>query len=346
MMTINHDELKQKIAAIFGAAGCQGDEPRCISHHLVEANLVGHDSHGVIRVPTYVKWLGEGKVLANRELRMVSDQETIAIVDGDLGFGQVMGERVMQLAIDKASRYGVGVIGLRNTGHLGRIGDWVTQAVDEGKIAICMVNTSGLGILVAPFGGVERRLSANPIAVGIPVKGRTPIILDISTCAIAEGKIMVAMHKGETVPDECLIDAEGNPTNDPEVFYADVPGAILPFGGHKGFGLGIVVDVLSGALAGGSCSHPGEDCLRQSMLSIVIDPDRFQPQDILTGEIHRFIDFVKSSRTKNAATEILMPGEIEQRTRHYRLEHGIELDKTTWGQLCALGQQLNVSGID
>jgi len=342
MMTIGHVQLKQQIAAIFAAAGCRGEEPRGISHHLVEANLVGHDSHGVIRVPMYEQWLREGKVLANRELRVVSDQETIAIVDGELGFGQIMGQRAMQLAIDKASQHGIGIVGLRNTGHLGRIGDWVTQAVEADKIAICTVNTTGFGILVAPFGGVERRLSANPIAVGIPVRGRAPIILDISTCAIAEGKIRVALHKGETVPAECLIDAEGNPTNDPEIFYADPPGAILPFGGHKGFGLGIVVDVLSGALTGGSCSHPGEDRLCQSMLSIVIDPYRFQPQDAFTREVHRFIDFVKSSRPKDAGGQILMPGEVEQQTRLHRLEHGIDLDPTTWGQICEVCRRLDV----
>ena len=172
----------------------------------------------------------------------------LAVVDGQFGFGQVMGEQATKLGIDKCSRQGVAVVALRNSGHLGRIGDWAEMAAHAGKVSLHFVNTSGGGILVAPFGGSERRLSANPIAAGVPVEGGPPIILDISTCTIAEGKIKVAFNKRANVPDGCILDGEGNPTNDPTSFYATPPGAILPFGGHKGYGLSVIAEVLAGAL--------------------------------------------------------------------------------------------------
>src|SRR5262249_51541313 len=156
------DRLRELTAAIFQAAGCELAEAERIAWHLVGANLVGHDSHGVIRVASYVNWLRGGKVLANRSIRVVFENEVIAVVDGQFGFGQTMGERPMQLGIDKCARHGVAVIALRDSGHLGRIGDWPTMAARAGKLSLHFVNTSGAGILVAPFGGINRRLSANP----------------------------------------------------------------------------------------------------------------------------------------------------------------------------------------
>ncbi len=345
-MNISHQPLRKLIAAIFSAAGCQDDEPRQVSDSLVESNLVGHDSHGVIRVPTYVQWLREGKVFANRQPRVVFDHATLAVLDGQLGFGQVIARQAMQLAIDKAAEHGVGIVGLRNSAHVGRVGEWAAQAADAGKIALCFVNTSGRGVLTAPFGGIDRRLSATPIAAAIPVEGRTPIVLDISASSIAEGKVRVALNKGEPAPDGCLIDAEGRPTNDPKVFYADPPGAILPVGGHKGFGLGMVAEILAGALTGGGCSAPGVKTLEQGMLSIVMDPQQFSTKDTFAGEVRRYIDWVKTSRTVTPGGEILMPGEPEQRTRAQRLADGLNLDSTTWAQLTETARSVGLSDGD
>ncbi len=195
------------------------------------------------------------------------------------------------------------------------------------------VNTSGAGMLVAPFGGIDRRLSANPIAAGVPTENGVPLILDMSACTIAEGKVRVALNKGETVPDGCLIDAAGNPTNDPAVFY-DEPGAILPIAGHKGSGLSMIIEMLAGALTGSSCTNPENNWrVVNGMLSIIIDRSFFGSADAFFPEVSRFVKFVKSSRTVHADGEILMPGEIEQRTKAHRLEHGIDLDETTWRQV-------------
>jgi uncharacterized oxidoreductase len=343
---IFYQRLERIVSDIFAAAGCNHVEAERIAHYLVEANLVGHDSHGVIRVSHYINWLRAGKVLANQVPKIVFENDAIAVVDGQFGFGQVMGEHAVKLGVDKASRQGVAVVALRNSGHLGRIGDWAELAAKAGKVSLHFVNTNGGGILVAPFGGTERRLSANPIAAGVPIPSGPPIVVDISTCMIAEGKIKVAFNKGVTVPDGCILDSEGQPTNDPNAFYATPPGAILPFGGHKGFGLSIIAEVLAGALSGGACSRSGVDRVNNNMLSIVFDPACLPPASGFSDEVLDLIAHVKSSRTVTPDGEILIPGEPEARTREKRLRDGIEIDETTWGQIVATGQSLGVDIAD
>jgi uncharacterized oxidoreductase len=265
------------------------------------------------------------------------------VVDGQYGLGQTIGEQAMRLGIEKSARHGVAVIALRNAGHLGRIGDWPLMAARAGKISLHWVNTSGAGILVAPFGGINRRLSANPIAAAVPVKNGSPILMDISACTIAEGKIRVAFNKGVPVPDGCLIDAQGQPTNDPKVFYGNPPGAILSIAGHKGYGLGIIIEMLAGALTGGSCSDPkNAGRLANGMLAILLDPTFFQSEDEFYGEIDRFVAYVKSAQKASPDSEILMPGEIEDRTKARRMCEGIELDETTWKQICQTCDSLGI----
>jgi uncharacterized oxidoreductase len=333
-MNLHHECLRALTASIFEASGCELDEAQRIALHLVEANLVGHDSHGVIRVPTYLRWLRDGKVLPGRTLEVVFENEAIAVVDGQFGFGQTVGEQAMQLGIEKSAHHGVAVIALRNSGHLGRIGDWPLLAAQAGRLSLHFVNTSGAGILVAPHGGINRRLSANPIAAGVPLKGRSPLLLDMSACTVAEGKIRVALNKGVPLPENCIIDARGQPTTDPRVFYAEPPGAILSIGGHKGYGLGVLCEVLAGALTGGGCSNPvNRDRVVNGMLSIFLDSSRFQEDQAFANELTRFIDWVKSSATVTPNGEILMPGEIEEQTKAKRLRDGIDIDETTWGQI-------------
>jgi uncharacterized oxidoreductase len=342
-MKIPAKDLREFVTQIFVAAGCNQAEADCIAEHLVEANLVGHDSHGVIRVSYYTTWLSEGKVYANRDLTTLFENDSMALVDGQLGFGQSIGKQVMKLGIEKCDQQGVSVIALRNSGHLGRIGHWAEMAVRANKLSLHFVNTSGLGMLVAPTGGINRRLSANPVAVGIPVLNGNPIIFDISTSVVAEGKLKVALNKNVPVPDGCIIDAEGKPTNDPKEFYGPPPGAILPFGGHKGYGLGIVAEILAGALTTSGCSVPNATRLEQGMLTIIIDPARLSALDVFSDEVSRFVEFVKSSETVTPDAEILVPGDIERRNRQQRLLDGIELDENSWKQLCDTANLLEVS---
>jgi len=342
-MRIPSERLKPLVASIFAAAGCRPPEDERIAHYLVESNLAGHDSHGVIRVPPYVRWVREGSVQPNQQLRVVFENDAIAVVDGQFGFGQVMGEAAIKLGIAKAAKHGVAVVALRNSGHLGRIGDWAEMAAHANKVSLHFVNTSGGGILVAPHGGSQRRLSANPIAAGVPVSGGTPLIVDLSTCTIAEGKIKVAYNKGVTVPDHCILDGQGQPTNDPKAFYATPPGAILPMAGHKGYALGLVVEMLAGALTGGSCSNPKTTRVANNMLTILLDPTCFQSEPEFAAEVERFLFFVKSSEKATPNGEILIPGEPEERSRTRRRSEGIELDETTWKQLLDTCQLVGLS---
>jgi uncharacterized oxidoreductase len=338
---VPHLKLQDLVTKIFVGAGCSEQEASEVSEHLVDSNLVGHDSHGVIRVATYVNWLEKKMVFANREPKVVLDEGALAILDGRLGLGQVIAARATDLAIEKATKHGIGVVGLRNSGHIGRVGAWAHRVARAGKVAVCFVNTTGFGLLTAPHGGTDRRISANPFAVGVPNPGGVDFIFDISTSTIAEGKIRVAFHRGEKVPDGCILDGEGKPTNDPEKFYAD-PGSILPFGGHKGYGMALAVDILAGALIGASCSRPGVPQLEQGMLIIVVDPERAQSREVFAEEVARFLEFVKASPKASPDTEILAPGDIEERNRSQRIADGIELDDKTWAELLATCESVGI----
>lgn len=343
-MKIPHDRLTTLVAAIFQAAGCQPPEHEIVARHLVESNLVGHDSHGVIRVPIYIEWLKEGKVLANQQMDVVFENDCLAVCDGQFGFGQSIGEQAVDLGIRKCRHKGVAVVALRNCGHLGRIGDWAIRAADAGIVSLHFVNTSGLGMLVPPYGGIDRRLSANPIAAGLPADDdEEPIILDISTSSVAEGKLKVAFNKGIDVAPGCIIDHEGRPTTDPKVFYGNPPGAILPFGGHKGYGLGVLAEIMAGALTGGGCTKPGITRLSNGMLSIYVEPEMLDCDEMYYEEVTNFVEFCKSSRRVDPAVDILMPGQIESRTKAKREAEGIDLDEKTWGQITETAKGLGVS---
>lgn len=341
-MKITAESLTTLTRNVFLAAGCEQAEADCVADHLVKANLSGHDSHGVIRIARYLPWLRKGLVLANQKVKVVIENDAMAMLDGCSGMGQAIGTQAVRMGIEKSDRSGVSVVALGKVGHLGRIGHWAEMAADAGRVSVHFVNTTGLGGVVAPFGGMDRRLSVNPIAAGVPVAGADPVILDISTTKVAEGKIILARTRGEALPADCIIDGEGRPSTDPNVFYDD-PGAMLPFGGHKGYGLGIIADLLAGALTVGGCTNPANNVqLHNGMLSIYIDPRLFGDESFRNGEIHRFIDYVKSSRTIREDGQVLMPGELEALKRKKLLRDGIELDGSTCELITAACESLEV----
>lgn len=344
-MAIQGERLAALTAAIFSNVGSSEEESETIARHLVEANLVGHDSHGVIRVSAYVRWVEEGNLVPNQSISVIFENDAVAVVDGNFGFGQVLGEQAVALGIEKCRNSALSMVGLRNTGHVGRLGDWAIQAAEAGLLSMHFVNTSGGGILVAPFGGTERRLSANPIAAGVPVPGDKPIVVDLSTCVIAEGKIRVARNKGAQVPENAIIDGAGNPTTSPEDFYADPPGAILTIAGHKGYALSLLCEALAGAISGGGCSNPDNPTASKmvnGMTSIYIDPATVAGQ-AFGGEITTLIDWVKSSPKAEAGGRILMPGEPEEEIRAERIAGGIPLDERTFGELVDTARRVGLS---
>ena len=216
---------------------------------------------------------------------------------------------------------------------------------ERGLASIHFVNTSGFGILVAPFGGADRRLSANPIAAGAPRRGGRPIILDIATSAIAEGKIQVARNRGEQLQPGLVLDGHGRPTTDPKVFYAEPPGAILPFGGHKGSGLSFFCEILAGSLTGGQASNPEAstvDRLVNNMLSLAFDPAAFGDSDAFADDLTRLVEWVKASPPSTPGGEVLLPGEVEERVRRERVDKGLPIDDATWRALSMTAASLGV----
>lgn len=335
MIAVAAAALHDLLARLFRAGGSELTEAEVVAAHLVEANLVGHDSHGAIRAPKYLAWASAGELLPNRHAVVVIDAGPLLVLDGGFGYGQVIGAEAVALAIGRAREHGLALVGIRNSGHLGRIGAWAEMLAEAGLVSVHFVNTSGYGILVAPHGATERRLSANPIAAGAPGPDG-PIVLDIATSATAEGKIQVARNKGEALSPGLALDGEGRPITDPEAFYRDPPGAILPFGGHKGSGLSVFCEILAGSLTGGGSSHAAHPTawrLVNNMLTLAIDPSRFGGAHDFGADVARLTDWVRSARPTVPGEAPLLPGEIERRTRAHRLRDGIPLDQQTVRQL-------------
>ncbi|MFQ5953704.1 MAG: Ldh family oxidoreductase, partial [Kiloniellales bacterium] len=323
------------------AAGCSEEEATRIAYSLVKANLCGHDSHGVIRVALYLRHMREGEVVPGQSLTVISENEVMAVVDGNYGFGQTIGTQAVRLGVDKAVTNGVSIIALRNSGHLGRIGEWSEMAAAADQISVHFVNAAG-AVLVAPFGGVERRMSTNPVAIGVPAPDRgPPLILDFATAVVAGGKAMVAAKGGKKLPEDSLIDGDGRPTSDPMVIFnwddstralalRKGPGAIRAIGEYKGSGLSFMCEMLAGALTGSGCSGPDRRRLANGMLSIYMAPEVFDSDDRFAAQVREYVDFFKSAKPAAPDGEVLTPGEPEQRMRERRLAEGIDVPDPVW----------------
>jgi len=343
MPTFSAEQLKQIGGQIFAAAGATAHEARIVSDSLVEANLAGHDSHGILRIPEYVGWMEQKLVTTGAHIRIVQQSDAFAVVDGGWGFGQVVGREAMELAITKAEQAGVGTVSASRCCHIGRVGDYPMMAAARGMVAVMFVNTQWAGKLVAPWGGKDRRLSANPISIAIPRKAGTPIVVDISTSAIAEGKVRGMLNRNVPVPPGSIVDADGYPTTDATKFYGPPAGALLPFGGHKGFGLGLVTDILAGALSGAGCSRKDADRVGNAFLVFVIDVDRLRGEEPFYADVEQLVEYVKSSALAPGSTEILVPGEPEDREMQRRQRNGISVDEVTWCQIAEIGGKYGVS---
>jgi len=339
MRNVAAAKLVDLVAAIMQGGGCEAEEARTVARRLVDSNLVGHDSHGVLRVGKYLEWVREGWLKPNTPPTIVFDSDTIAIIDANLGFGQVTGEFATRLGIAKAAEKGIALVGLRNCGHLGRLGDWAEMAAEAGQVSLHFLNTSGAQ-RVAPFGGSDRRLSTNPLAIGVPTAGGPPAILDITTSTVAEGKLMVALNKGERVPEGWIVDKHGKPTTDPALFYDG--GALLTIGAHKGSGLSILTDLLAGAVSTGRSSDPTDTVLRNNMLSIFIAPSVYDADTTVLAEAKRLVDYVKASPPTVAGQPVLGPGDAERLTRAARLASGVPLDEKTWADLIDAARSVGI----
>lgn len=345
MPTFSVESLQEFGARLLEAMGAPPEEAAIVAGALARANLAGHDSHGVIRLEQYCRLIREGAIVPGAPTEVVAETPGTVVIDGHWGFGQVVARRATELAIAKAREGGVGVAGVRCSNHLGRLGDYPEMAAQRGMVALAAVNNHGGGAWVTPWGGREGRLSTNPIAIAAPGPDK-PIVLDITTSVVAEGKIRVKRNKGEPMPPGWALDARGEPTTDPRDLYGPPRGAILPFGGeagHKGFGLSMMVEILAGALTGAGCSRPNAPRTGNALFLTVIDVAAMTPLSEFQERVRELVEWVKSAALAPGFHEILIPGEPEARAEVRRRRDGIPVDEETWRQLVEIARGLNVT---
>ncbi|HEY7609529.1 MAG TPA: malate/lactate/ureidoglycolate dehydrogenase [Alphaproteobacteria bacterium] len=352
-VVVKHEKLRAGIAALLQASGSEEREARIVTDHLVEANLKGHDSHGVGMIPMYVRHIKEGKLKLNRHLKVIRDDGPFLVGDGQMGHGQVMAMELTDLAIARAKRQGIAVAGLILSHHIGRVGTYGERCAEAGLVSLHFVNVAGHRALVAPFRGSDPRFNTNPICLTLPATGANPpTILDFATSKIALGKVRVARNKGQKVAKGTLIDAMGKPTTDPNVMFVEPPaktGAVVTFGEHKGYGLALFAEIFGAALVGGltiAPHHPRTHGVVNNMLEIVIDPARLSDMQQLKAEIDAVVAYFKASPPSDPAAPVLVPGDPERINRAARLAKGIPIDATTWGELKAAADTVGLGAAE
>jgi uncharacterized oxidoreductase len=336
--------LRRAIEAVVAAGGSDAREAGIVAENLVTANLTGHDSHGVGMIPRYVDSLLEGGLKVNRHPSMVFDGGAMITLDGQSGYGQVIGLEAMEIGIERARKHGICVMGLGRSHHLCRIGQWAEQAVAAGLVSLHFTNVISRSI-VAPHGGADARFGTNPMTVGIPIPNEPPFILDMATSAVAQGKIRVAHNKREKVSADWLIDDQGNPTPDPRFGVIEPFGALRTFGLHKGYGLAVVCELLGGALTGGGTWHSDDRSKKRvwnGMLTILIDPRRLGTSDSFATETTAFLESLRRSPVAPGFDKVRIAGEPERETRAKREREGIAVDENTWEEIVAAGAKLKL----
>jgi uncharacterized oxidoreductase len=345
------DRLTAFCAEIFEHLGSSFEEARRVAVSLVGANLAGHDSHGVIRAPRYVDWVRSGDIVPNQTIERIVDLPVIAVVDGRYGFGQTVAPLAVAIGIEKAKAAGLSAVSLRNAGHIGRVGEWAEIAAAAGLISIHFVNVTG-SVLVAPFGGVERRLSTAPFCVAIPRKDAEPVVLDFATSLVAEGKVAVASRGGKPLPSDALVGPDGALSGDPATLYGPVTpegprnaklgeGALRAFGEHKGSGLALICELLGGSLTGNGATAPARR-FANGMFSIYVDPEQMDPAHFFDGDAERYLQWFNQAKPM-PGQKILTPGEPERASRDRRLADGVPLPQETWNAIAAGAR---VAGLD
>jgi uncharacterized oxidoreductase len=344
MLTFTAGQLHDIATRILIGTGLDPAGADIVATELKDANLVGHDSHGVMRLVQYADSVRQGYIKPGGPFEVVQDGPAFAIVDGHFNFGQVTATRALALGLEKARIAGTATVVIRNCNHVGRLGSYCQKAALAGFASMMSVNAPGPGG-VAPYGGIDQRLGTNPISMAAPW-GDSALVLDMTTSASAEGKVRVAFQKGERLPEGWIIDAHGNPSTDPAVFYADPPGALLPLGGplgFKGFGMSVMIDVFSGILSGSGVCRTDLPRGANGVWLYLVDINQFLPPSEYDAWITKYAAYIKSSRKMPGVEEILLPGEIELRRQSVRQAQGVPVPEETWRQITETAQRLGVS---
>lgn len=335
MPVLTHQQLRTLLEQHLVRVNTPQDIARQVADNLVEASLKGHDSHGVTLLPRYISAILAGDLNPSAPLRLIRDAGPLLSFNGGHGFGQVLGRQAMAAGIERAQEYGVALVSLADSHHLGRIGAWAEQVAAAGLVSIHFANVAAPSA-VLPFEGRNPRLGTNPFCVGVPVSGRAPVVLDFATSAIAGNKARIAWNEGRAIPPGCAVDAEGNPTTDPRWLMEEPRGALLAFGGHKGAGLSLICSLLGAALTGGETeSHqiPPRQGIINNMLSIIFDPARLGAGENYAQEVIAQLDWMQHDQQGH---DVLLPGEPEARAYQQRLAEGIHVDEVSWKQFEAL----------
>lgn len=345
MPTLRAAQLEKFAAALLAAGGATNHEAQVVGTSLVAANLRGYESHGVMRIPYYVQALTDGEVVSQAEMAITDESPARIVADANWGFGQVQAGLLLEKLIEKTRDAGLAVGTLIHSGHIGRLGEYCETAAAHNLVTMWMVNSHGAAVRVAPPGGKAPRLSTNPLAIGIPYEDE-PLVLDFSTSATAEGKVRVKKIAGERCPEGWLLDSEGRPTTDPNALYGNPPGSILPMGGaqtYKGFGLGLMIEILTGALSGGATARETPYPKKGNCVFVlVLDPARFGGAEHFAAEVKQLVDYIRSCPRIAGVDQIVLPGDPERRIYAERSANGIPLDSENWAALVKLAERLKV----
>lgn len=340
-MILTFEQEKTIIRTLLQKLGANEGEASATSEVLAEGDLRGFASHGLLRLPYILRALKRGTIIANAEAKIIKETPATALIDGGHGLGHHVATRAMHLAIEKAKKQGIGAVGVHNTNHFGIAGYYAELAMREGLIGLVTTTTDAL---VHPWGGVEPLLGTNALAIGFPTE--PPVLLDMAMSIAARGKLVKAMKEGKSVPESWAIDSKGRPTTDPK---KGLEGALSPFGGVKGYGLALVLEVLAGPLVGAAAGkevqgtlEPVEGFSTKGDFMIVINPAAFGSTDEFKAHVQRFVAQLKESRKAPGIREILVPGEPEFRTREKRLREGIPIADEVWAELEQLARELGV----
>lgn len=340
MRQIPQQTLIDFVREIFKAAKVRQPIAQRVAESLVESNMQGHDSHGVVRVPLYLQQIEDGSLHPNADPEPIEDSQGVTIMNARRGFGQWSAYVTMQRTIEKAKSLGLAAGGIANSGHVGRLGEWVTMATAENCVGLAFCNLGGRAGIVAPFGGTKRLLGTNPLAAGIPMEGRPPIVVDFATSVVAEGKVKIAFNKGMELPPGSILDKEGKPSVSPSDLYEG--GVMLPAAGHKGYGLGMLCDLLAGVLTGSGAPKLDGVQMSNGVLFLVLKVESFRALSLFWGDIQEYVDTVHSNPPADGFESVMVPGEPEQQTVAVRRIQGVPVDDVTWGNLARTAEELEV----
>ena len=340
MPHLSPEHLTRLVVAVYEAVGVSADEAALVARHMVGANLAGHDSHGVILLPSYVERIAAGEVVPGAPIEVLDETPTTARIDGHWGFGQVVSEQAMDLAIAKARDHHVAAVTVYRQNHVGRLADYPLMAARAGLVGFMFCDSGRGPKQVVPFGGREPRLGTNPVCIALPSDLEAPVFLDMATSAAAANKLRVYKNRRQPLPPGWIVDRDGQPSTDPDDYYQG--GALLPFGGaqgYKGYGLGFMVEVFAGILTGLGHGVDPSGRFNDGVLMLVVNPAAFRPPDVFRAEVAAFARDIQQTPPAAGAERVLYPGELEWRTEQTRRRDGIPIEDETWAALARLAER-------